>query len=357
MLVKELQISLSSKLGEVRMKTLSIIIPIYNTSKNYFKKCLTSLLCEQKSEIEVIVVDDGSQEHYSSETKNQIENLPLDIKYYKKKNGGQNSAREYGLAYATGRYIFFMDADDYVDSKALDRIISLLKENNPDILAFNYDVRTPDDVILEEHNRWNGEYKKVDMHKGLLYSNSLWLQIYNRNALDKSGIHLVQGVRIGEDMVSATALLAAIGTEYATDERLYHYIKHPGSTLSNPPKESALDMVHAFEIMLEQLDTSIQAQYYAEFEWLAISHVLYYNTIRILKSYRGNKGCIKEIQAWIRNNYPNWKKNPYLRSETIAKEWSFVLIKNGHTTFLYNLQKAKKQIKKLLKKDSIRVTK
>lgn len=323
---------------------------MYNTSKSYFEKCLISLLCEQQKEIEVIVVDDGSQEQYSRETKKQIESSPLDIKYFKKKNGGQNSAREYGLAHATGRYVFFMDADDYVDSDALDKIISLLKKYKPVILAFNYDVRTSDDVILEEHNRWKGEYKKVDVNKGLLYSDSLCLQIYDRDAFYKSGIHLVQGVRIGEDMASSTALLATIETEYATDTCLYHYIKHPGSALSNPSEESALDMIHAFEAMLAQLDTSIQTQYYVEFEWLAILHILYYNTMRILKSYGGNKAYIKEIKKWMRNNYPNWKENTYIRTENIATKWSFVLIKNDHTKFLFYLQEAKKKMKKLFKK-------
>lgn len=332
------------------MKILSIIIPMYNTSKIYFEKCLISLLCEQQEEIEVIVVDDGSQERYSREVKDQIKCSPLDIKYFKKENGGQNSAREYGLVHATGRYIFFMDADDYVSSDALDKIILLLKKNNPAILAFNHDVRTPDGVILYEHNQWEDEYVKVDVNKGLFYCDSLNRQIYDRNAFCKSGIHLVQGVRIGEDMASATALLAAIGTEYATDECLYHYIKHPGSTLSNPPKESALDMVHAFEAMLEQIDTPIQAQYHAEFEWLAILHILYYNTMRVLESYGGNRLYIKDNKEWMRSNYPNWKKNRYLRTEIVAKELSFCLIKNDYATLLFYLLKAKRKIKKLIGK-------
>lgn len=327
------------------MKILSIIIPSYNTSKIYFKKCLTSLLCEEQKEIEVIVVDDGSQEQYSGEIKNQIEQSLLDIKYYKKKNGGQNSAREYGLAYATGKYVLFIDADDYVDTNALDRIVSLLKNNNPLILAFNYDVRTSDDVILEEHHRWIGEYKKVDVNKGLLYSDSLCLQIYERDAFYKSGIRLIQGVRIGEDMASATALLATIGTEHATDLCLYHYIKHQGSTLSNPPKESALDMIQAFDAMLEQLDMSILVRFHHEFEWLAVLHILYYNTMRILISYKGNKKYLKEIKLWMSKNYPKWEKNPYLESETIVQERQFALIKNNHTTFLYYLEKAKKIFK------------
>lgn len=333
------------------MKTLSVIIPTYNTSKEYFSKCLASLVCEQAGEIEIAVIDDGSMEQYSSEIKQEIEKSPLDIDYYKKKNGGQNSAREYGLAKATAQYVFFMDADDYVDNVALDDVISLLKNNHPDILAFNYDVRTPDGEILEKHDRWKEEYDKVDVHKGLLYSDSLCLQIYKKDVLRKSGIHLIQGVRIGEDMASATAILAAVGTEHATNKCLYHYVKHPGSALSNPPKESALDMVRAFDAMLEQLDTSIQEKYNTELEWLAILHVLYYNTERILGSYGGNKLLVKETREWLEKTYPRWKENPYLRTEATAKRIPFIMIKNGHVSLLQKLRLIKRRIKAILKAD------
>ena len=331
------------------MKTLSVIIPTYNTSKEYFSKCLSSLVCEQAGEIEIVVVDDGSMEQYSSEIKQEIEKSSLDIYYCKKKNGGQNSAREYGLVKATAQYVFFMDADDYVDTVALDAVISLLKDNRPDILAFNYDVRTPDGEILEKHDRWKEKYDKVDVHKGLLYSDSLWLQIYKKDVLCKSGVHLIQGVRIGEDMASATAILAAVGTEHATNKCLYHYVKHPGSTLSNPPKESALDMVRAFDVMLEQLDASIQEEYHAELEWLAILHVLYYNTERILGSYGGNKQLVKKTRDWLEKKYPKWKENPYLETEQIAKRVPFLMIKNRHVLLFQTLRHMKRRIKAILK--------
>lgn len=331
------------------MKTLSVIIPTYNTSKEYFSKCLASLVCEQAGEIEIVVIDDGSMEQYSSEIKQEIEKSSLDIYYCKKKNGGQNSAREYGLVKATAQYVFFMDADDYVDTVALDAVISLLKDNRPDILAFNYDVRTPDGEILEKHDRWKEKYDKVDVHKGLLYSDSLCLQIYKKDVLCKSGVHLIQGVRIGEDMASATAILAAVGTEHATNECLYHYVKHPGSTLSNPPKESALDMVRAFDVMLEQLDASIQEEYHAELEWLAILHVLYYNTERILGSYGGNKQLVKKTRDWLEKKYPKWKENPYLETEQIAKRVPFLMIKNRHVLLLQTLRHMKRRIKAILK--------
>lgn len=333
------------------MKTLSIIIPIYNTPEEYFSKCLASLQCAHAHEVEIIAVDDGSKPEFSAKIQKLIDSSPLDIQYYKKENGGQNSAREYGLERSDGQHIFFMDADDYVDTIVLDKIIALLKKYHPKVLAFNYDVRSPNGVLLEKHDRWLKEYSEASAHTGLLYSDSLCMQIYERRALCECGIHLVQGVKIGEDFASATAILAAVGTEHATNACLYHYVKHPGSTLSNPPKESALDMVKAFDAMLKQLDTSIQEKYHTELEWLAILHVLYYNTERILGCYDGNKQLVKETREWLEKKYPKWKENLYLETEQIAKGIPFLMIKNGHALLLQNLRHMKRRIKAILKAD------
>lgn len=134
---------------EETMKTLSIIIPIYNTPEEYFSKCLASLQCAHAHEVEIIAVDDGSKPEFSAKIQKLIDSSPLDIQYYKKENGGQNSAREYGLERSDGQHIFFMDADDYVDTIVLDKIIALLKKYHPKVLAFNYDVRSPNGVLLE----------------------------------------------------------------------------------------------------------------------------------------------------------------------------------------------------------------
>lgn len=334
---------------EETMKTLSIIIPIYNTPEEYFSKCLASLQCAHAHEVEIIAVDDGSKPEFSAKIQKLIDSSPLDIQYYKKENGGQNSAREYGLERSDGQHIFFMDADDYVDTIVLDKIIALLKKYHPKVLAFNYDVRSPNGVLLEKHDRWLREYSEVSAHTGLLYSDSLCMQIYERRALCECGIYLVQGVKIGEDFASATAILAAIGEEYTLGECLYHYVRRPGSTLQSPPKDSALDIVRAFDTALQQLTEPIQTEYHDELEWLAILHILVYNSIRILESFDGNKEALRKTREWVEEKYPNWRRNHYLRTETIVKSISFQLIKNDHISLWTILRKVKSSIRIFIK--------
>ena len=86
---------------------LSVIIPLYN-AEIYIKEALDSLLAQKGIDIEIIVVDDESQDN-SAEI---VKKYP--VHYYKKTNGGASSARNYGLKHASGKYIMFLDADDYL---------------------------------------------------------------------------------------------------------------------------------------------------------------------------------------------------------------------------------------------------
>ena len=128
----------------------------------------------------------------------------------------------------------------------MDKIIALLKKYHPKVLAFNYDVRSPNGVLLEKHDRWLKEYSEASAHTGLLYSDSLCMQIYERRALCECGIHLVQGVKIGEDFASATAILAAIGDSSVNISNRFCIMPINSSkriTFSSTPSRSALPPV------------------------------------------------------------------------------------------------------------------
>lgn len=91
------------------MKKISVIIPVYNTEK-YIDKCINSVL-QQDLETEIIVVNDGSTDN----SKKIIEKYKDKIIYLEKENGGLSDARNYGLKYATGEYVAFLDSDDFIE--------------------------------------------------------------------------------------------------------------------------------------------------------------------------------------------------------------------------------------------------
>ena len=116
---------------------VSVIIPVYNV-ENYIEKCLESVINQTIDEIEIIVVNDGSTD-LSKERINKYLNKYKDkIKYLEKENGGLSSARNYGMKFATGEYIAFLDGDDYIELDAYQKMYEKAKEENADMVECDF---------------------------------------------------------------------------------------------------------------------------------------------------------------------------------------------------------------------------
>ena len=93
------------------MPKVSVIIPVYNV-ENYIEKCLNSVLNQTLKEIEIIIVNDGSKDSSKQKIEKYLEKHENKIIYLEKENGGLSDARNYGIGYAKGEYIAFLDSDD-----------------------------------------------------------------------------------------------------------------------------------------------------------------------------------------------------------------------------------------------------
>lgn len=122
---------------------ISFILPIYNV-KDYLRRCVDSITSQPFGEYEVLLVDDGSTDG-SAELCDRIASEDSRIRALHKVNGGLASARNHGLRFAKGRYVFFVDSDDYLTDGAAERIIEALNGNggrDVDILKFDYVVKS-----------------------------------------------------------------------------------------------------------------------------------------------------------------------------------------------------------------------
>jgi len=124
------------------MPKISVIVPVYNTEK-YVKKCLESIINQTMQDFEIIVVDDGSTDN-SAEVINKLirKNENIIIKYYRKENGGLSDARNYGVKYAEGKYISFIDSDDYIDKNLFKNLEKYIDE---DIELIKFKMKTIDE--------------------------------------------------------------------------------------------------------------------------------------------------------------------------------------------------------------------
>ena len=122
----------------VEQKKISIIIPVYNT-KTYIKKCILSALQQTYENIEVIVIDDGSNQETQDELK-AVEQLVEDkrLKIIFKKHEGCAQARNFGLKQATGDYIFWLDSDDSLSPRTLEATIEVMDSENADMVRIDF---------------------------------------------------------------------------------------------------------------------------------------------------------------------------------------------------------------------------
>lgn len=120
------------------MMILSVIVPVYNVSK-YLAKCLDSLLCQdlRADEYEIIVVNDGSTDN-SGEIAAEYADKYSNIVLINQENQGLSGARNTGINVAQGKYIQFVDSDDYLETNVLKTLVDKMESDNLDVLRFNY---------------------------------------------------------------------------------------------------------------------------------------------------------------------------------------------------------------------------
>lgn len=125
---------------------VSVIVPVYNV-ENYLNRCVLSLLTQSLHEIEIILVDDGSPDNCPQmcDTFAEGDNR---VKVVHKENGGLGYARNSGLEHATGKYVMFVDSDDYLDTVACEWLYNQAEANCYDAIYYRYEVFTEKALVI-----------------------------------------------------------------------------------------------------------------------------------------------------------------------------------------------------------------
>lgn len=131
------------------MPKVSVIVPVYNTEK-YIEKCLTSIASQTMKDLEIIIVNDGSEDNSEAIIKQWLEkNNDIDAKYFIKKNGGLSDARNYGVTKANGKYISFVDSDDYIETNLYKNLEKYMDENI-DLIKFKMKTVDEKENVIEK---------------------------------------------------------------------------------------------------------------------------------------------------------------------------------------------------------------
>ena len=211
-------------------KLLSIIIPVYNGEK-YIEKCLDSVLSQTYSNIEIIIINDGSTDN-SYQLLQKYAKKDHRILLFNQKNIGSSLTRNNGIKYAHGEYITFIDIDDYIEKDAYEKVMSKLQDDI-DIACFSVSCDYTKENYSINKILKSGIYPKDEAVKELFNKdifNALWNKIY-KASLIKEKDYFPYEFNQGEDLVFNCKVFKQANKILLLDDIVYHYIYQENATM------------------------------------------------------------------------------------------------------------------------------
>lgn len=212
----------------------SVIIPVYN-AKETLRRCLDSLVRQQFSDYELLLINDGSTDG-SDAICREYANTYSCVRYFVKENGGVSSARNLGLEQAEGEYILFVDSDDYVSENYFSVISDALDNNVVDLLMFGYcnfgSISAEWDTGEFNENTEVGIAIRVSSAMQQYLFSSLWSKVFKKQIIEQYNMRFENDLAIGEDQAFIFTYAMHIRSIGSIEDHLYNVDVSDGNSLS-----------------------------------------------------------------------------------------------------------------------------
>ena len=310
------------------MKKVSVIIPCYNVT-NYIDHCMRSLLDQTIGfeNMEVIFVNDCSTDStlgkllkYEAEYPENIMVIPLE------QNVKQGACRNIATQYATGEYINYVDADDYLVPTAFEKLYRIARANDTDMveydrtIVFDHEIYPTDIKVPGKDELF--EVKSLNDRKRLLLSGRIvrgcWNKFYRREFVLENKLRYAEGMFDEECLFTMMAALT-LKKYYNMKEKLYCYFQNPEGTLHNRVKDMTRRGDNAavwYEILKETEERGLLKDIYREFELLFVeNYFLRSISFSLERGIVMEPDEIREMQKTVLEYFPDAANNPYSLSD------------------------------------------
>ena len=213
---------------------ISIIVPVFNTAE-YIEQCINSLTSQTFQDIEILIVDDGSTDN----SWGKLEGISLEfpqIRLFRKSNGGQGSARNLALDNAQGKYVLFVDSDDWVDPNTCELLSKSLVSDEIDVLCFDYILVYLDKVVpkrlISESGIWN-KGENLDALFNDKITGHACNKLYKRSLIESNLIRFSEDKVLYEDLLFTIKIFSyASKIQFAPISPYFYRIRSDSSTQS-----------------------------------------------------------------------------------------------------------------------------
>lgn len=235
------------------MYELSVIIPVYNVV-DWLPRCINSIIEQNVFEkVELILIDDGSIDGSSDLCDRYAFNYKNIIAFHKS-NGGVSSARNLGLNNATGKYVVFVDADDYVEPYFLDSLLICAEQSNADLVVSDYYLSFPNGqkIRYRSSNKtvcWGQLESLIEFLKGGNIGVNLFDKLFIRNMI--GDLRFDEKIKIGEDLYFIFQYLTSVSKVCGDFTPGYNYYQREGSAMKASFSMKYFDVIDVSERILE----------------------------------------------------------------------------------------------------------
>lgn len=276
---------------------ISVIVPVYNT-ENYLRECLDSILNQTLQDTELFLVDDGSTDGSADIIREYAEKHPEKIQAFFKENGGQGSARNVAMQYATGEFLSFIDSDDWIDPEMYEEMVKKAEEDGADIVICDMVDHYPTREVYHHSSRFDDKFSVTPSASN---------KIFRREFV--GDIRFPEGIWY-EDFEFTTKNLMLTDKISVIHKGFYHCHCREVSTMVNNNAKKNLDMLAVFDHYISFLEEhSLTEQYATAMEYMHLDHILI-STINRLEKQKSNekKAVIQAMRKVIKERYPKFYK-------------------------------------------------
>lgn len=294
------------------MPKVSVIVPIYNVER-FVKRCLDSLVNQTLQEIQIILVNDGSTDESGNIAKEYASKYTNKIIYLEKENGGLSDARNFGMRYAEGEYIAFLDSDDYVENTMYEEMYNKALQENSDYVECDFLWEYPDKIKVDKRIPYSNKKEMLTNVRVVA-----WNKLIKREILEKNNISFPKGLRY-EDIEFTYKLIPYLNKVSYVDKEFVHYVQRNNS-IANVQNERTAEVFTIFDNIIKYYqEKGFYEEYKEELEY-SYSRILLCSSLKRIckiKDSKTRKKLIKETFEKLYQQFPLWKENKILNNRSI----------------------------------------
>ncbi|PEQ95221.1 hypothetical protein CN481_05040 [Bacillus sp. AFS006103] len=341
----------------------SVILPVYNVEK-YLERCVKSVLNQSFKDIEIILVDDGSTDG-SGNLCDKLASKHSQVQAVHKENGGLASARNFGINYAAGKYVCFIDSDDWVELDMFETLRREINDKDFDIIKFGFQKRSNSEIIskkvpfIEEgiysRNQIINELLPEAIGRKRLFDYSVdfilsaWASLYRLEFIKKNNIFFVSEREIlNEDFLFNINALVNAETLIVLHKVLYNYDERPGSLTQRYRKEMfsrKKNLYNKYEEILNRIPQVNQYQMRLYHFYIDAIYDCITNECNKYSINNSHKESIRKIKSYLSDiELREALKNCSLSNTSTKGKIIFILMKYRMSITMFYLYRLMKKI-------------